>query len=228
MLEFLSELFGTTEDGKGEALTLEQIEAKIAAGGDKFNIVNIADGGYIAKEKFDKKDMELKAVKKQLGEANDTIKSYEDMDIDGIKKSVGEWQKKYEDETTELKQQLAAKETEFAARSYLAHFKFADPLAEEVIFGKFMEKKFARENDKFLGADDFMAEMKKDHPSFFVPDEPTPAPAPDPAPAPAPEPAQPKPYFAPTQPPAPSEKKRSLRELMKYHNEHPDEPIKFD
>ena len=35
-------------------------------------------------------------AKTQLDEANKTIQSYKDMDIDGIQQSAAEWQKKYE------------------------------------------------------------------------------------------------------------------------------------
>ena len=36
------------------------------------------------------------ATKTQLDEANKTIQSYKDMDIDGIQQSAADWQKKYE------------------------------------------------------------------------------------------------------------------------------------
>lgn len=35
------------------------------------------------------------AVQKQLDEANTTIKSYADMDIEGVKKSAADWEEKY-------------------------------------------------------------------------------------------------------------------------------------
>ena len=227
MLEFLKELFGTTKDGQAEALTLAQLEEKIAAAGDKFKIVNIADGGFISKEKYDKKDLELKGVKDQLAEANTTIQSYRDMDIDGIKKSAADWQAKYEADTKTLQEKLTAQETEFAAKTYLGGFKYANDLVRDAIYAKFMAKNFVREGDKFLGADDFMAEMKKQYPSGFVSDEP--APKPEPESTPAPTPAQnPVPYFSPQKPSVPSGKKRSLQEIMQHHNEHPNEPINFD
>lgn len=221
MYEFLKKLFGTTEDGQPEALTFDQLTAKIEAD-TGLKLVDLSEGGYVAKSKLDAKITELEGVQQQLTDANATIKSYEDMDVEGIKKSVADWQKKYEDDTKALQDQLTAQETEFAARTYLGGFEYTNDLVRDAIYAKFMEKGFKREGDKFLGADEFMAEMQKAYPTGFVSHDPDPAPAADPAPA------QPKPEFAPKTPPAPPAKKRSLLEMMKYHNEHPDAQINFD
>ncbi len=222
MYEFLKALFGTNEDGTPKALTADQLEAAIAAKKD-LKVVNLADGGFIAKEKFDAKDTELKGVQQQLSDANAQIQSYKDMDIDGIKQSVKDWETKYNTDTAALQQRLADQENEFAVRTYLGGFDFANDLVRDQIFTKFMEKKFARENDKFLGADDFMKEMKEKYPTAFVAEDPAPAPEEEP------NPQQPKPpFFAPQKPPANQQKKRSLSEMMKYANEHPGAKIEFE
>ena len=57
MYEYLKKLFA-----EGEALTWEQLEAKIAAE-KNLKLANIADGGYVAKEKLDAKITELSGVK---------------------------------------------------------------------------------------------------------------------------------------------------------------------
>ncbi len=224
MYEFLKALFGTNEDGSPKALTFDQLTAALAESKD-ISLVNLKDGGYVSKEKFDAKDTELKGVQQQLTDANATIQSYKDMDIDGIKQSVANWETKYNTDTQQLKDQLAAQELEFAARTYLGGFKYANDLVRDQIYTKFMDKKFAREGDKFLGADDFMAEMKKQYPTAFVDDTP---PADPPAPPQPATPPAPAPYFAPQTPPASGQKKRSLSELMKYANEHPGAQISYD
>lgn len=228
MYEFLKALFGTNEDGTPKALTFDQLTAAIAANKD-LKLVNLADGGYVAKEKFDAKVTELEGVQTQLKDANTTIQSYKDMDVDGIKQSVKDWETKYNTDTAALQQKLTEQELDFAARTYLNGFKYANDLVKDQIYTKFMEKKFSRENGKFLGADDFMAEMKKQYPSAFVEDAP---PATPPANDPAngqnqPAGAQP-PYFTSQQPPASQSKKKTLAELMKYANEHPGAQINFD
>lgn len=224
-MEFLRKLFA-----EGESLTFDQLKAKIEAD-TGLKIINLMDGGYVSKQKLDDKITELSGVKQQLTDAHAEIQSYKDMDIDGIKKSAADWEQKYKADTQALQDKLAAQQTEFAARTYLSGFKFANPLVEEAIYNKFMEKKFAMEGDKFLGADDFMAEMQKQNPTAFITENPAPQPNPNPVPAPAPTPKPnpaPRPWFAPQTPPAPPAKKRTLKEMMQFHNEHPDAPINFD
>lgn len=231
-MTFLQKLFA-----EGESLTWDQLRAKIEA--DKnLKIVNLSDGGYISKEKHDAaiatRDTKISGLETQLSEANTTIQSYKDMDPEGAKKAAADWEQKYAADTKALQDKLDAQATEFAAKTYLAGFQYTDDLVREAIYAKFMAKKFKLEGDKFVGADEFMAEMQKAYPSSFVtkPD-PEPNPQPNPQPQPQPQPPKPnpavaKPWFAPQQPPANPTKKRSLLELMKYKNEHPDAQINFD
>lgn len=235
MYEYLKSLF------EGGAITFDQFVAALESH-KEVKLANLADGGYVAKDKFDAKVTELSGVKEQLTAANTTIQSYKDMDIDGIKKSAAEWQQKYETDTKSLQEKLDAQATEFAARTYLGGFQYADDLVKDAIYDKFMAKKFKRSEDgKFEGADAWMEEMKKSYPSSFT----VPAPAGDPAgtppsgsndPAPsgnpsgAPAGGKPRPWFAPPAGPSASAggKKMSLSEMMAYKNAHPDVKIDFE
>ena len=71
--EYLARLFGTPKDGEQpKALTYEELEAAIEA--DKgISLANLKDGGYIAREKYDAKDTELRGVQKQLEAANSIV-----------------------------------------------------------------------------------------------------------------------------------------------------------
>lgn len=223
MYEYLKALFGTGEDGQPEALTFEQLVAKIEAA-DDLKLANLADGGYVSKAKFDAKDDELKGIRDQLTAANTTIQSYKqkDMDIEKVRKSAEDWEAKYQQETAALQEKVAQGETKVAALQYLGQFHFRDDLAREAVIQKFLAKGLTREGDTFLGADDFMKALKEQYPASFE-EAPAPAaPASDPAPAPAPAP-----HFAPNQPPEPPQKRRTLSEMMKYKNEHPDAKITF-
>lgn len=235
MYEYLKSLF------EGGAITFDQFVAALESH-KEVKLANLADGGYVAKDKFDAKVTELSGVKEQLTAANTTIQSYKDMDIDGIKKSAAEWQQKYETDTKSLQEKLDAQATEFAARTYLGGFQYADDLVKDAIYDKFMAKKFKRSEDgKFEGADAWMEEMKKSYPiSFAVPapaDDPTgtpPSGSNDPTPSgkPSGTPAggKPRPWFAPPAGPSASAggKKMSLSDMMAYKNAHPDAKIDFD
>lgn len=220
MYEFLAPLFGTKEDGTPAALTLDEFIAKLGEA-KGIQLVNLKDGGYVAKDKLDAKITELAGVQQQLTEANAAIQSYKDMDIDGIKKSATDWETKYNADTAALQKKLADQETEFAAKTYLGGYKFANELVQKQIFSEFMEKKFAREGDKFLGADDFMKEMQTKYPTAFAVETPPADPPADPA-------KTGTPYYAPPTPAASGAgKKRTLSEMMAYKNEHPESKIEF-
>ena len=219
-MEFLKKFFS-----EGKPLTYEELEKAISAD-STVKLVNLADGGYVSKDKMDARvnalTTELTGVKEQLTTANETIHSYEDMDIDGIKKSAADWKEKYETDTKALQDQLTAQNRDFATRTFLGGYKFSNDLVREAVYDRFVKKDFRMEGEKFLGAEDFMAEMQKQYPTGFVTDEPAEPPV-EPQ-----QPSTPKPVFTPAQPPAGPKKKMTLAERMKYHNEHPDAPINFD
>lgn len=216
--EFLKKFFGTPKDGEEpKAMTYEELEAAIDAD-KKIQVVDLKAGGYVSKDKLDAKITELDGVKRQLDDANKEIQSYKDMDVEGIKQSVKDWELKYNTDTKALQDKLDAQATEFAAKEYMSKFQFTSPLAAKAAMSEFMAQEFRRdESGKFLGADDFMESMKESNPGAFVVETP---------PA-DPNPAPPKPSFAPTTPPTPpkSGKKMTLTEKMKYMADHPETDV---
>ena len=88
MYEFLKALFND-KDGNPTALTFDQLSEKLSAAKD-IKLVNLSEGGFVAKEKLDAKTTELNGVRQQLTDANAEIQSYKDMDIDGIKRKASE------------------------------------------------------------------------------------------------------------------------------------------
>ncbi|MCD7805437.1 MAG: phage scaffolding protein [Oscillospiraceae bacterium] len=205
--EYLKSLF---EKGP---LSFEDFTAAVDAA-ENISLVNLKDGGYVSRDKYDR---ELGAAKtkadgleQQLTDANTTIQSYKDMEPDKLKESVAEWETRYNTDTQALQAKLDKQETEFSAREYLSGYQFTSELAKNAALQMFLDKGFKRENGKFLGADDFMAELKKSNAGAFVQDTP---------------PAPPTPHFdtppAPTPDPEPMPKTAGAR--MKWANEHPGE-----
>lgn len=221
MYEFLKVLFGKTEDGADEALTFDQLVAKLSANKD-LKLANLADGGYVSKDKYDAKETELSGVKDQLSAANSTIQSYKDMDIDGIKQSAADWEQKYKDDTDALNAKLVAQERAFNEEMFLGKYQFTSKAAREGIRSEFVKRNFPFEDGSFIGGKEFMDKLMadNDYKAAFVVETP---------PAPAPEP-QPRPRFSDDNPqPAPTPKKKySLSELMRMKNENPNAAISFD
>lgn len=224
MYEFLKKLFGVTEDGQPVALTYEQLAEALTAN-KELKLVNLADGGYVSKDKFDAKETELAGVRDQLTAANQTIQSYKDMDVDGIKQSVTDWEQKYNDDTAALRQQLAEQEQTHSLDMFLGGYQFSSKAAKDGIRAAFLSKKFPYEDGKFIGAKEYIDSLMADDDykgAFAVkPTEPTPPPAT--------EPPVPKPQFSDPNPQKPQPKpKVSLAELMRKKNENPNTEIKFD
>ena len=173
MYEFLKKLFKEV-DGQPEAITAEELIKRIQAD-SKLKIVNLEDGGYVAKEKLDAKITELSGVKKQLDDANKEIQSYKDMDIEGVKKSAKEWEEKYNTDTQNLKDQLAQQERSHQTDRYLDTVGLRPgAMYREFVKKAFDAKEFKLDGEKFLGADDFIAELKKnpDYKDAFIQDNP--------------------------------------------------------
>lgn len=98
-MEFLKELFGE------KALTFEQLQEVLKDKKD-IKIGNLANGSYVGKEKFDAQKIELDNAKNQLSEANKTIQSFKDMDIDSIKKEAETYKTKLEETQQKAKEEM--------------------------------------------------------------------------------------------------------------------------
>lgn len=160
--EFLRKLFKKDENGAVIPMTYEELEAAIDA--DKgIKIANLSGGGYVAKDKFDAKETELKGIRKQLDDANTQIKSFEDQDVDGIKQKVADWEAKYSTDTQALKDQMAAQNRSHAEDMFLAGYKFTSKAARKGVLDELRSKQFQLDDKgTFLGAKEFMSSLMED------------------------------------------------------------------
>ncbi len=189
MYEFLEKHFGKGENGEDKALTFAELQAALSA--DKeLKLVNLSEGGYVAKEKYEAREAELKGVKQQLEDANAQIKSFEGEDIEGIKKKVTDWETKYAADTEALRKQMEAQETAHRRDMYFSGIKFSSNAARIGIMSEFDRQGFQLKDGVFQGADAWVEQMKKDDPASFVLEAPAPEGGnggePQPAPAQAP------------------------------------------
>lgn len=220
MYEFLKKLFGEGADGKPVALTYEQLVEKIGA--DKsLKIVNLADGGYVSQDKFQAEVTKNTGLTQQLAAANETIQSYKDMDIDGIKKAATDWEAKHKQDTEALQAQLEAQARSHSEDLFFRDYKFSSKAAAAGVRAEFAKKNFELKDGTFVGAKEWMDDLAKDedYKSAFAPSDPPPAPTSGKKP---PKFSNPKPQGGP---PA---GRKSLTELMRMKNENPDTEINFD
>lgn len=115
--------------------------------------------------KLSEKDKEIDLINNQLKEANKTIKSYKDMDIENIQKSASEWESKaktLEKEKTSLK-------NDYALKSALEKSGSIDTDLLSKIINK-DDLKF-QEDGKIIGLDEQIASIKENKAYLFKADE---------------------------------------------------------
>ena len=138
--EFLKKLFGEPKDGEQpKAMTYAELESAIDADKD-LALYNLNEGGYVAKAKLDAKIAELKGTQKQLEDANAAIKGFEGQDVDGIKKQVEDWQKKYDTDTKALQEQIAASNRTHAEEMFLSGYQFTSKAARNGVLAEVRAK----------------------------------------------------------------------------------------
>lgn len=166
-MEFLKEILGE------ELYT--QVESKINTyNSDEKNkdkqlkLVNLSSGNYVGKEKFDAKETEVAGLTQQLNDANATIKSYEDMDVEAIKQSVKDWETKYNEDTANLQKQLTEKDYEYNLDLFLNGLEMVDEVHKENLKKEIKDKQLKFENKKLIGGDDVVAGYKEKYPQAFA------------------------------------------------------------
>lgn len=113
---------------------------------------------------------ERDGLKNQLGEAEKAIQSYKDMDVEGIKASVKQWEDKYNADTQALKGQLEAANYGFAVKEAASGLKFTSEGAKKAFLSDLTAKKLPVQEGKLLGMEDFIKAYKETDPGAFVPE----------------------------------------------------------
>ncbi len=113
---------------------------------------------------------ERDGLQTQLNTANDTIKSYKDMDIDGIKTAAKEWEAKYNTDTQTLKDQLADAHYGFAVNGAVSALKFSSGSAKKAFVADLNAKKLPLQDGKLLGMEDFVKSYQTSDPDAFLPE----------------------------------------------------------
>lgn len=117
-------------------------------------------------------------LQKQLEDAAKEIKSFKDLDIDGIKKAASDWESKYSTETQALKDQLAEQSYGFAVQQSVSGINFTSEGAKKAFIADLTAKKLTLQDGKLLGLEDFRKEYETSDPGTFASEETPPPYAP--------------------------------------------------
>ena len=108
-------------------------------------------------------EQEYNALKTQLDTANDTIKSYEKMDIDGIKASVEDYKQKWEQSENDRK----AFEHRTKVGDFVKSLGLKDDIYEKHVTDLILEKDLKFDGDKLIGGDDVVKQFREKYPDAF-------------------------------------------------------------
>ena len=220
-MEFLKALFEI------EALTYEQFTAKLKEAGLK--VVNIADGSYISRNKFDDT---VNGLKNQVTDLQGQI-TQRDTDLAGLnekltaakadagklteaQKQLTALQTKYDEDSKAWEAKNARQAYEYAVRTAAGKEKFSSTAAQKMFVEEAIKQDFKLDGDTLMGYTDFLTKYKAEDPGAFAPETPAPA-DPDPAPT----------IVLPGKS-TPAPKRMSLSEAMRMKNENPDFKVSFD
>lgn len=110
--------------------------------------------------KLSEKNKEIELVNSQLKEANKTIKSYKDMDIDGIKQSATEWETK----AKELEKEKTTLKNDYALKTAIDN---ANSIDSDLLMKIINKEELKFQDDKIIGLDEQIASIKESKPYLF-------------------------------------------------------------
>lgn len=176
----LKDLFDKAEGG---VLTYDQLMA--AAQESKAKFVDLSEGQYVAKQKYED---DLSARDTRITTLGDTIKT-RDTDLANLRQQLeaagtdatklatltadfSNLQSKYDKDTKAYEKQLKDQAYKFAVRDFANQHKFTSAAAKRDFVNTMLAKNLAIENDVIVGATDFVAAYTKDNADAFVVEQP--------------------------------------------------------
>lgn len=109
-------------------------------------------------------------LKTQLEAANGEIKSYKDLDIDGIKKAAADWEARHAADTKALQDKLDAANYGFGVERAVSGLKFSSTAARNQFVSDLTAKKLPLQEGKLLGLDDYVKTYREQDPGAFAPE----------------------------------------------------------
>lgn len=135
---------------------------------------------YKTVAEFDKKvsklETERDGIKEQLTTAQETLKSFEGVDVDAMNRTLAEYKSKAEQSEAEFNRKMAERDFEDALNSALGTVKFSSSSARKSVIEEIKSKGLKVEGGKILGLDDALKSIKEqDADAFALEDEVPPA-----------------------------------------------------
>lgn len=107
----------TEERGKGIDMALKEKLKELGLTDEQVTeAMKELEGEFVPKGRFNDVNTELKGLKDQLQEANDQIKEFAELDVEGIKKAAADWEDKYKASEAQREEDALKSSIEHAIR----------------------------------------------------------------------------------------------------------------
>ena len=155
-MEFLKNVFGD------RALTYAEFEAALKESKD-IKLANLASGQYVDKSKLDGKIGELNAANQTIKDLQETVKKFDGVDLEKLKKDVSDWEQKYNNDIGKLK-------LDYALETALMASKAKNTKAVKALLDLESVK---LDGDKLLGLDAQLENLKQEADYLFDIEKPS-------------------------------------------------------
>lgn len=122
---------------------------------------------YKSQAELNKLKEKSEMLEKQLNDANTTIASFKELDVESIRKQAEDWKSKYE----KAEQDYSKKLYKNALQNKFNSIKFSSNSARDMIFDKALSSDIKFENDEIKGFDEFIKSIKENDPAAFYDEE---------------------------------------------------------
>ena len=106
-------------------------------------------------------------LKEQMKATQEKLKEFDGMDFEKVKESAEKMKAEYETNVKSLNEKFASQDYEFKTEKFLNGHEFANDLSKTAVKSEFLKMEFKETDGKFLGADDFIKNLKESQPTAF-------------------------------------------------------------
>lgn len=122
-------------------------------------------------KKIGKLETERDTWKEKAETAETTLKGFEDVDLETMKKDLADWKQKAEDAEKNAKAQLYERDFSDALKTELDRVKFSSEAAKRDVMSQIKAANLQLKDGKILGLNDLLEQIKKADASAFVDEE---------------------------------------------------------
>lgn len=116
----------------------------------------------------DKLEADRDNWKQKAESAEETLKKFDGVDLEGMKAEVDNWKTKAENAEKDYAAQIAKRDFEDALKEEIGGYKFTSEAAKKAIMAEIREAGLKIKDGKILGLSDLLAQMKEKDASAFV------------------------------------------------------------